>query len=208
VVVIAVILGIGAGYYGAKQYPMFGGKNGALNETQCALRRGMEQLWSDHAVWDRQFTVSTIAGLKDADASKERLLKNQDDIGSAIIPYYGKEAGTQLATLLKEHIGIGGDIVKAAMAKNDTRVKDLDKQWRANATQIAQFLSNANPHWTETELATMFNKHLDLLTQGLHLRLSGNWQGEIAKADETVTQARMMGKDLADGIIKQFPDKF
>lgn len=207
-VVVAIIVGVGIGYYASQQCPMFGSKNGMINETKCALRRGMEHLWADHAVWDRQFTISTIAGLKDIDASKERLLKNQDDIGNAIIPYYGKETGAELTRLLKEHITIGGDIVKAAMAKNDTRVKDLDKQWRANAVQIAQLLSKANPHWTETELTTMFNKHLDLLTQDLHLRLSGNWQGEIAKADETVAQARMMGKDLADGIIQQFPEKF
>ena len=179
-----------------------------LNESQCALRRGMEKLWADHVIWTRQFIVSSVAGIADAGVAAERLMKNQDDIGAAIVPYYGADAGAQLAKLLREHISIAADIVKAAIAKDDARVKELDAQWHTNASNIATFLSSANPNWTADALTSMLNEHLALTTTELVNRISGNWAGDVANFDKVFEQARMMGKDLADGIIKQFPDKF
>ena len=73
-------------------------------------------------------------------------MKNQDDIGNAVATYYGDAAGRQLTTLLKDHIAISGDIVKAAMANDNAGVKAGDDRWHQNAAQIADFLSKANPN--------------------------------------------------------------
>jgi hypothetical protein len=46
------------------------------------LRLTMRKLWEEHVVmYTRNYTISSLAGLKDADKVAERLLKNQDDIG-------------------------------------------------------------------------------------------------------------------------------
>lgn len=209
--VAAAAIGLGVGYYGARQAQRPTGGScheGTLNEQECALRRGMEKLWAEHVVWTRQFIVSAVAGLADADAAAQRLLKNQDDIGNAIVPFYGKDAGAQLTKLLKEHIMIAADIVKAAIAKDNAKVKTLDKQWHANADELAAFLSGANPYWGKQMLTDMFYKHLALTTKELQYRLKGDWKADISNYDQLFEQARMMGKDLADGIIEQFPEKF
>lgn len=168
----------------------------------------MEKLWTDHVLWTRQFIVSAVAGLGDADAAAQRLLKNQEDVGNAIIPFYGQDAGEQLTKLLKDHILIAADIVKAAIAKNDSKVKELDKKWHVNADEIATFLSTANPNWGKDALVNMLNEHLKLTTQELVYRLKGDWKSDITNFDQVFEQARMMGKALADGIIKQFPHHF
>lgn len=41
-------------------------------------------------------------------------MKNQEDIGNAVGQIYGAPAGQQLTTLLKEHITIAVDLIKAA----------------------------------------------------------------------------------------------
>jgi len=51
------------------------------------LRLGMRKLWEDHIVYTRNYIISALAGLGDADAVAQRLLKNQDDIGDAIKPF-------------------------------------------------------------------------------------------------------------------------
>lgn len=178
------------------------------NSRQCALRDTLDTLWEEHVMWTRQFIVSSVAGLGDAALDAQRLLKNQDDIGNAIVPFYGKKAGADLAKLLRQHISIYADIVKFAIAQNNKKVDSLYTQWYANAAAIAKFLSKLNPkNWTEQELKAMLNEHLKLTGQELQLRLQGNWAADIANYDQIFKQAHMMGDALAEGIIKQFPNK-
>src|SRR5262249_34980124 len=84
------------------------------------LRNGMRKLWTDHATYEHNYIVSALATLPDLPAQTQRLLRNQDDIGNAIVPIYGDQAGKKLSALLRDHILIAADIVKAAKA-NDTK---------------------------------------------------------------------------------------
>jgi hypothetical protein len=63
------------------------------------------------------YIVSALADLEDAGPVAERLLRNQDDIGNAIKPYYGDDAGRKLAALLRDHILIAAGIVKADLVQ-------------------------------------------------------------------------------------------
>ncbi|MBI5560609.1 MAG: hypothetical protein HY883_04985, partial [Deltaproteobacteria bacterium] len=76
----------------------------------------MWKLWEDHITWTRNYIISSLSGLEDADKVRERLLKNGDDIGNAIKPFYGDDAGKKLASLLRDHIAGAADVVKAAKA--------------------------------------------------------------------------------------------
>lgn len=50
----------------------------------------------EHAIWTRSYIVSAIGGLEDQDKVLARLLRNQDEIGNAIKPYYGEVQVTSL----------------------------------------------------------------------------------------------------------------
>ena len=82
----------------------------------------MRELWSDHIVYTRGFIVSASAGLGDTSEVLQRLLRNQDEIGEAIKPYYGDAAGTQLASLLRNHIQLAGKALVAAKGTTPTGV--------------------------------------------------------------------------------------
>ncbi len=81
-------------------------------------------MWSDHAIWTREYIVAAVDGSPDANAAATRLLRNQDDIGGAVAGFYGKDAGDKLTALLKEHIMIAVDLIAAAKA-NDTHILDM-----------------------------------------------------------------------------------
>lgn len=179
------------------------------NEKFCTLQLEMQKLWTEHVEWTREFIILSVAGLKDdAAVTAQRLLKNQDDMGNAIVPFYGKEAGNQLAKLLREHITIAANIVNAALAKDNQKVKILNAQWQANASDIARFLSSINPYFNQKALTAMLYEHLKLTTRELELRIAGNWRADIANFDVIFTQALTMGQELSDGIAKQFPTTF
>src|SRR4029079_1693896 len=78
------------------------------------LRTNMRKLWEDHVTWTRNVIVCIMDGLPGTDQALNRLMKNQDDIGNAIKPVYGDEAGNQLTSLLRVHISTAGDLLKAA----------------------------------------------------------------------------------------------
>src|SRR5512138_2073328 len=59
------------------------------------LHDNMRRLWSDHAVWTRQYIVAATSGDASADAALARLKKNQEYIGNAIRPFYGDAAGAK-----------------------------------------------------------------------------------------------------------------
>jgi hypothetical protein len=171
------------------------------------LRNGMRKLWSDHTIYTHSFIVSALAGLPDQPAVTERLLRNQDDIGNAIKPIYGEEAGKKLAALLRDHILIAADIVKAAKANDSKAVDAGQKKWRGNGDDIATFLSGANPNWKKQALTDMLVKHLDFVTAQVVARIKQDWPADIKASDIGYEHMMMFADMLSDGIIKQNPKK-
>jgi hypothetical protein len=172
------------------------------------LRFTMRKLWEDHIVYTRNYIISALSNLPDSGAIAERLLSNQDEIGAALKPYYGDEAGNKLATLLRDHIKIATVVVGAAKAGDKMALDKAQADWGANADAIAAFLSGANPAWTKMELADMLHKHLDLTTGEVTSRLNKDWKADVDYYDKGHAHMLMFADVLTNGIVKQFPEKF
>ncbi len=182
---------------------------GSTPDKTLAFRSAMRQLWEDHITWTRLYIVSVAGNLPDKDATAQRLLRNQADIGSAIKGYYGNEAGDKLTALLRTHILTAADLLAAAKAGNTAKINAASKRWYANADEIATFLSTANPNaWPQAEMKSMMRGHLDLTLQEATARLKGDWASDIAAYDKVHDQILEMADMLSAGIIRQFPEKF
>ena len=180
----------------------------AVPASVSDLRAAMRKLWEDHITWTRVYIIDALAGLPDTDAAAGRLLKNQEDIGAAIAPYYGAEAGAKLTGLLKEHIMIATEVLKAAKANDSAQVSAQQQRWSANADEIAAFLSGANPAWQRAAVRDMLQKHLDFTTQEVVSRLKGDWAADIAAYDANHDHMLMFSDVLTDGLVQQFPSRF
>jgi len=176
--------------------------------AQMALKNDMRKLWEDHITWTRNYIVSALAGLDDVNAVAGRLLKNQDDIGDAIKPYYGEDAGKKLASLLRDHILIATEVVSAAKSGKSDDLTKAQAKWTANADDIAAFLSGANPNWPKAEMTEMLHKHLEYTTAEVTSRLKKDWPADIEAYDKGHMHMLMFADKLSDGIIKQYPQKF
>jgi hypothetical protein len=173
------------------------------------FQQAVRRLWEDHITWTRVYIISALAGLPEADTAAQRLLQNQTDIGNAIKPFYGDEAGDQLTTLLKDHILIAADLLAAAKSGDTAKFENANARWYENANQIATFLNSANPdNWLLADMQSMMKSHLDLTLEEATARLNGDWSGDVAAYDKVHNEILHMADMLADGIIKQFPKKF
>jgi hypothetical protein len=182
----------------------------AARTSRQAFSADMRKLWEDHITWTRLFIVSDATlpdPLPDLDATTQRLLENQGDIGNAIAAFYGPAAGDQLTELLKEHILGAAALLNAAKAGEDTTA--ASEAWYANANEIADFLHNANPrNWSQAEMRDMMKTHLDLTLEEAVARLQGRYDDDIAAYDKVHAEILQMADMLAKGIIAQFPQKF
>lgn len=178
-----------------------------LVRDQDALRQSMRRLWTDHVVWTRNYIVAAVSNDPSASAAAGRLMKNQEDIGRAIAPFYGDAAGTRLTALLKDHINIAVDLVASAKASDNAKVADADRRWKANASDIAGFLAGANPHWQREALRMMLEEHLRVTADEAKARLEKRWADDVRIFDMVLDQALHMADALSDGIIRQFPNR-
>jgi hypothetical protein len=181
----------------------------SLTARQAAFHDAMRKLWEDHITWTRLAIVSLAEELPDVRATEARLLANQDDIGDAIKPYYGKAAGERLTTLLKKHITGAVALLQAAKSGNDAATAAAAKAWYRNGNQNADFLHAANPGaWSRKAMRKMMKTHLDQTLREAQLRLAHRYGAEIRVYDQIHRHILVMADMLSEGIIDQFPSRF
>jgi hypothetical protein len=183
--------------------------HGRISAKELQFRNDMRKLWEDHITWTRLAIISLIDDTPDTNATVTRLLQNQQDIGGAIKPYYGSQAGDQLAQLLREHILIAADLIAAAKSGDQGRIDAEQARWHQNAREIAAFLSHANPRfWKQEAVTEMMFTHLQLTTDEVVARLNGDWNADVAAYDQVHLHILGMADFLSTGIVKQFPGRF
>jgi hypothetical protein len=181
---------------------------------QVAFHDQMRKLWEDHVTWTRLTIVCAVGGtngeaLPDTGLTAGRLQDNQDEIGAAIVPFFGQAAGDQLATLLHEHISGAITLVLAAKAGDAAGVEAAKTAWYANGQQIADFLAAANPrYWPQETMREAMQTHLDQTLQEAVDRLQGNHAAEIQDYEHAHLHILEMADLLSSGIILTFRDQF
>ncbi len=172
------------------------------------LHTAMRKLWEDHITWTRNVICCLVDNLPGTDQAVKRLMQNQVDIGDAVKPYYGDDAGKKLTDLLHDHIAISADVVKSAKNNDKKGLDSANKKWYDNADQISDFLSKANPDWKLDDMKMMMHDHLKFTTDEAVARIKKDYDSDIKAYDNVHDEILKMADMLSDGIIKQFPDKF
>ncbi len=171
------------------------------------LRIQMRKLWEDHVIYSRSMFTSILDNVGNREAVIARLMRNQDDIGNALKPFYGEEVGNQFAALLREHIRLAIEIVQDAKNNDTTKTAHDKAAWIKNADDTAEFLSKINPYFSQDDLQRRFRTHLTSAEGELHARLKKEWNQDLNYYDQGLEDMRKLGDVLTEGILKQFPNR-
>jgi hypothetical protein len=83
--------------------------------------------------------------------------------------------------LLHDHITIAVEILQAAKAGDTGAFNDASDRWYANADDIADFLSAANPRfWPNATMRADMKTHLDQTLAEAADELAGNYAASVA----------------------------
>jgi hypothetical protein len=187
------------------------GRGHDQTDTSAAveLRDGMRKLWADHMQW----TYATVdAFFHNADSLQptlDRLLANQSDIGAAIVPFYGQEAGDQLTELLTTHINEAVPVLQAAQAGDDAALQAALDSWYANAQEVADFLAAADPErWPQSATRPALEMHIDQTTAYAVDLLGGDYAKAIEDYDAAFDHMLELADTLTAGLVDRFPERF
>lgn len=172
------------------------------------LEAQMLELWEQHVVWNRNVMLCIVDELPGTDQAVKRLHQNKIEIGDAIKPYYGEAAGDQLTKLLYAHVTISAEVITLAKAKKNTALQEANQRWYANAEEIAGFLADTNPYWAMDDSKLIIKEQLILTTNQAVYRIQKNYSADVIAYDKAYADVLKMANIFADGIAKQFPEKF
>lgn len=169
----------------------------------------MRKLWNDHVLWTRNYIISAAADLPDINDILDRLMLNQEHIGTLFGKFYGKKIGLEIANVLKEHIQGAGNIIDSVKKGTTDLTPGFIKAWYDNAEMIGKYLFKLNhKHWNKIVLVEAMKKHLDdTLSEATHI-LNKEYYLGIQDYDHIVDHINIMADIFSQGIIDQFPNKF
>ena len=176
-----------------------------VTDTEAALR----DLWMGHIFWVRNVVVDTLAGNKSAaTAAEQEVVANAKQIATAIEPYYGKAASEKLFGLLAGHYGAVKQYLDATAAGNKSKQDAAVKSLTDNATEIARFLSDANPNLPFDTLNGLLLAHGGHHMQEIQQLHSKQYEEEAQTWEAMKRHMYVITNALAGGIAKQFPKQF
>jgi len=163
--------------------------------------------WDDHISFTRDAITSIMHDLEDLPTVVERLMMNQDDIGEILAPHYGTEAAMSFAKLLKNHVSIAADVVRAV--KKGESIAALETKWKENAVAIATLLHSLDPiNWPKEVVLAIFLDHIICLREAIVAHAAKKWAEEIIAYDKGHVVSNTLADLIAKGIVNKFMGKF
>lgn len=180
-------------------------------EDECCLslaamkvRDRFRLLWEQHVYWTRLVITGIAFDSPDLEASTARLLRNPTDFAKTFARFYGRETGEEFGRLLRDHLVIAAELVKAAKAGDNKAAAQAEKRWYENADDIVRFLYHVNHYWSLAHMRRMWHEHLAMTKDEAVATLTGKHAESVAIFDRIERQALMMADEFSCGIIRQF----
>jgi len=178
-------------------------------DAKMALRT----LYIDHIFWVRSLVISTRLGEKQAVSEADEYgLANAKAIGGSVGPFYGQAAADKFTSLFVGHYSAVKGYMSAAFANgfkgNAARRKAALDALMQNANEIAVFVSSANPNLPKATVSGFLVTHVQQHVMSIDATAKKDWSREADMWEPMVKEIYALSDALADGIAKQFPEKF
>lgn len=161
----------------------------------------LRKLFTDHAVYTKFFLESSLNDLPDVKVITTRLLKNQDEIGKYVGKFVGKERGTMLTTLFKEHILLAAGCVEQLKENDGKGLTIAVEKLMTNASKVGRFLHALNPEKLPLVVVTKeFKQHNKYVLDMAMLHSRDRYKDEIDTYDVYYTHMLMLSDTIFNAL--------
>ena len=175
----------------------------------ASLRAALDELLSEHVILAADATGAALAR-RDTDfkAAAAALDQNSIAISKAVGSVYGADAEAKFLPLWRSHIGLVVDYTVATAGNDPAKAKAAVDKLLAYSGDLAGFFAGANPNLSKDGVAEMVKTHIVTLKAVIDAQSKKDYVAEYDAQHKAYMHMGMMAVALADGIAKQFPQKF
>lgn len=177
----------------------------AVFETKMVLR----DLWVEHAFWIRSYVLAS----KSSDEAQRKvaegeIVNNAKALAATIAPFYGQAAADGLLNLLAGHWAAVRDYNTATVNHSKPAQNKALQAISANAHEIANFLSGANPYLPENAVFGLLSAHGAHHVAQINEIAANEFSGEARTWESMRKHMLVIADSITDALAKQFPDRF
>ena len=176
-----------------------------VDATKAVLR----DLWIGHVFWVRNVVVAELAGDAAAqEAAEDQVVANAQAIAASIEPFYGADARAQFFELLAGHYGAVKAYLDASIAGDTAKQSEATALLLGNATEIAEFLSTANPYLPKDAVEGLLQAHGGHHIAQIQQLLGKEYSDEAQTWTEMTQHMYVIADATADALAQQFAERF
>ena len=174
-----------------------------------ATKAVFRDLWIGHVFWVRNVVVAELAGDAAAqEAAEGQVVANAQAIAASIGPFYGADAKAQFFELLAGHYGAVKAYLDASIAGETGKQSEASAMLLGNATEIAEFLSTANPYLPKDAVEGLLQAHGGHHIAQIEQLLGKEYSDEVQTWLEMTQHMYVIADATADALAQQFAEQF
>ena len=214
--VVGIALGGLGGYYIADMN--MDGNNSSMQSvsednpnsmTKAAdLRVTLNQMMRQHIDLATVALVDAATDSPSSEASLAALDANSVELAGAVGSVYGDDAEESFLALWREHIGFFADYTTAKVGGDEAAMQEAKDNLEGYTDQAASFFADANPNIDKDGFQEGLNTHVTQVVGIVDAYAAGNYEQAFETQEEAYNHIGMAADNLADAIVKQYPDKF
>lgn len=171
---------------------------------QVNLNNRLRRLWSQLAMWRRDYLVSLASNLEDLQLITNQLYQVTTDFGNVFESFFGVEAANRMEYYFTVQASILNEIANAVKTGNEEAANNATKRLYENVDDMSAYLASINPHWNEVNLRSLFYDYYKQTVLEIVTILSGNMAGAIRLYEDLEDYVLKIADYLASGFIRYF----
>lgn len=173
------------------------------------LRATLVSFGTEHMDLTYTAVNSALAGAPSADADKNALIQNGKDLSAAVGSVYGADAQKTFEEVWTLHLTQFVNYAVASSKGDDAgkqaALATIDEQY---TKPLAAYLAKANPNLPQDVLEQSLGEHVKMTAEMIDSQAGGNYTQADTQRNNGVKHLEGLMTTLANGIVKQFPEKF
>jgi hypothetical protein len=173
------------------------------------LRVGLNTMLEEHVYLAAAATGAALGARQaEFEGAAAALDQNSVALSQAIGSVYGPDAEAAFLALWRKHIGFVVDYTTGVATKDKAKQNRAVNALLGYAGDFGAFINAANPNLPKDVVAGLVKTHIVTLKDVIDAQAAGDPKGAYAKARDAAGHMKMIADPLADGIVKQFPERF